>query len=355
MEYFVRLVFPLEYEAGVEVIKWNQDMRHFRGQCPNVQKRGLSLIRVPALWKIKRSIENPQTQGASQRAFWMFFFSSQVDASFWSQISFCFQIRWFSERFIKKTLRFPIYPLFWTLLRKPIIIYTPGLFRGLVLILKGPFFGLDHSKSSSSGVRLVIYPSRHTYGYLWIIDPQNGWLNSKNDGPKLWSPRSFVRKNGHTGHTVVGVVGKLPQLAKSGFNFRNIRYTPLGNTRFRPSHHTYTCQQSGKRGTVDGSEILYQLRLVVYPIIYKGFIHFWGGGEWDFWSINSSEASFFQVEGSFCDCVTWPYEWSHETVNPSVFFFEGEGVGKPRGWEMAVFFLRKNDVFFLAFGVAKML
>ena len=36
------------------------------------------------------------------------------------------------------------------------------------------------------------------------------------------------------------------------------------------------------RHTVDGSEILHQLRLVEYPIIYRGFIHPNGGWKWDF-------------------------------------------------------------------------
>ena len=40
--------------------------------------------------------------------------------------------------------------------------------------------------------------------------------------------------------------------------------------------------------TVDGSELLHQLRLVVYPIIYKLSFHP-SGWEWDFWSINSCD------------------------------------------------------------------
>ena len=41
--------------------------------------------------------------------------------------------------------------------------------------------------------------------------------------------------------------------------------------------------------SVDGSEILHQLRLVVYPIIYR-VLYIPGGWPWDFWTINSSVA-----------------------------------------------------------------
>ena len=43
--------------------------------------------------------------------------------------------------------------------------------------------------------------------------------------------------------------------------------------------------------TVDDSDPAndHQLSLVVYPIIYRVFIHRTGGWEWDFWTINSIE------------------------------------------------------------------
>ena len=39
-------------------------------------------------------------------------------------------------------------------------------------------------------------------------------------------------------------------------------------------------------GAVDGSEIHHQLRLAVYPIIYR-VLYMPGGWPWDFWTINS--------------------------------------------------------------------
>ena len=55
--------------------------------------------------------------------------------------------------------------------------------------------------------------------------------------------------------------------------------------------NSYHCNQTNNldffvEATVDASEILHQLRSVVYPIIYEGFIHarWWSP---DFWTINS--------------------------------------------------------------------
>ena len=94
---------------------------------------------------------------------------------------------------------------------------------------------------------------------------ENPYINVKKKTQGLW-------KQGFWGFTVFFFLwgrGGVKYKKKKTFHWR------LKS----PSHGTYYCWwlKSG----------VHQLRLVVYPIIYKGFIHPNGGWEWDFWTINS--------------------------------------------------------------------
>ena len=64
---FCKVDVSLEYEVGIEVIKLRSGTK---GRKIWALEGGLEPIRVPALWKIKSSIENHHF-GASKRAFWM--------------------------------------------------------------------------------------------------------------------------------------------------------------------------------------------------------------------------------------------------------------------------------------------